>query len=563
MDFVYKQAKKTSPLVRQKYISDLESLYLEPGVLYVEKLDHLDYLHDEMDAKRWFFGDIILLDHKYPDKSKGFFYALTHDPRQNLTEFRSDQHSFLPIYYCDAGDEIIVSSSAHKIAGMLGAKTENSPFLTQMALFNVPLADNCFFTEIKRLPYGCCLRVINGTLKIEQETRVYDDFLRSPKTFQSALNDTVDIFISNCRQYIDQPSSIALTGGFDSRTILAVAHTFRSDFDTFTHGKANNNDVKNPKMLASELGFDHLLIDLSDQAYVEGKFVGLARQYLRYTAGYNAFLYPHLLYDADLLSCGSQVMLTGFCGSELLRNAHFGGAITSQPVIDLLFKGKEYAQNAVKNNCDYQILGEEYFNDELLQSSFGKLSGYFNELPDHLSKNQKLAVFEFEEVLPKLFGSFMYSSMHYIRTRLPFMDSEFYKTLLNSEISQVYRKFMEKNPVKRFWGQYLYAKIMERCWPELARLTSSKGYAPADLLSLRGKYRIIKGFMGKKKRLERVDYDNLSIISGISNHLERSEGLINMPLTARELSSLLTNQKKRDLACLLLSSDEYIRMTNH
>ena len=66
------------------------------------------------------------------------------------------------------------------------------------------------------------------------------------------------------------------------------------------------------------------------------------KEYLCYSGGMNGFLYPHVLYEAFVLGENSWPIITGYMGSELLRNAHFGEAVTSTFGIYFLTKGENY-----------------------------------------------------------------------------------------------------------------------------------------------------------------------------------------------------------------------------
>lgn len=556
MDFFIKLHQSHELSVKQEYTTDLRGICCEPNVLYIEKLIHLDYLSVCNRNQVWCFGDVINFDQENSLANKGLFYAIEHKPDQRVIDIRNDYNSLLPVYYCEENGAIMVSSSFDLIAANIKDRVLNPQFITDLALFNIPLQHECFYKEIFRVPYGKQIRIGSGGIELIHLRRVWDDFCPTPVPYKKAVGDIAECFIENCRSYFTSPSYVALTGGFDGRTNAAVAHFYKNDFECFTHGILSSSDVQVPISITAKLGIPHHFIELSEE-YLSRYHLRFVNEYLRYSGGMNGFLYPHLIYDAYVLSQDNKPVITGFCGSELMRNAHFGGAVTSQVVIDILNKGNEFAIERIMGNPNYLILGEGYFNRNLCEYGVYNVAKYFQQLPHGISKNQKLAIFEFEEVLPKLFGSSIYAAMHYNRTRVPFMDIEFYRAILKTEVSQVYRNFMEQNPLKRFWGQYLYAKVISTTWPELGFLNSSKGYAPADLLTIKGKINIIKGFSGKKKRLSAADYDGLSIVSGLSQYLRNKFDIMNLSDIFNDLERLKIDQHRRDIACVFASATEY------
>jgi len=61
MDFLLRVPKENELSFKIEYISKLESINPQNGVLYVEKLDHLDYKEEEIGegTKGYILGDVI------------------------------------------------------------------------------------------------------------------------------------------------------------------------------------------------------------------------------------------------------------------------------------------------------------------------------------------------------------------------------------------------------------------------------------------------------------------------------------------------------------------------
>jgi len=515
MDFLLRFSKEEKISFKVKYINKLKSIDPQNGVLYIEKLSHLDYRENNIEdgIKEIIAGDIINYHSDDEMANKGFFYIIKYDTAANTIEFHSDYQSFLPIYYYEDENYYLISSSVDIIYTFLQELEINQDFITEIALLNAPFQDNCFFKKIKRLNYGCFLKIDNNGLKEIRAKRFYDYYAESPIPYKKALNLVVESFIDNCSKYFTEPSYVSLTGGFDGRTVTSIAHYCNNDFIAFSHGKAENSDVYIPLLLSQKFGFPYKLINLEDD-YIENYYERFVREYLRHSGGMNGFLYPHTPYDAYVLSENPRPVITGYIGSELLRNAHFSGAITSKFIVDYLSFGGEVAKRNAQNNPNFSVL-KDYLDLKAIQDILERIKNYFIQLPKELNNNQKLACFEFEEILPKLFGTWVYSGMHYSRIRVPFVDRQFFNEIVKTEVSQFYRKFLEQNPLKRFWGQYFYAQIINRTWPPIGKEMSGKGYVPADLLSLLGRIRITCGYAGKKKRIKKGNFDNLGLISGM------------------------------------------------
>ena len=563
MDFLLRVPKENELSFKIEYISKLESINPQNGVLYVEKLDHLDYKEEKIGegTQCYLFGDVINFSTKDATKHKGFFYIIKWDQIAKTIELYSDYQNFLPIYYYEGNDYYLISSSVDTIYNLLGELDFNQDFVTEIALLNAPFEDSCFFKHIKRLNYSCYLRIDSNGLREIRTIRFYDYFAESPIRYKKAINQVVESFIDNCSQYFTEPSYVSLTGGFDGRAVTSIAHYRNNDFIAFSHGKAENFDVYIPLKLSQKLRFPYKFIELGDD-YIKNYYERFVKEYLRYSGGMNGFLYPHTLYDTYVLSETPRPIVTGYIGSELLRNAHCAGAITSKFIIDYLSFGDDIARGNAQYNPNYTLL-KDYLDLKLVQDIMERIKNYFTQLPRELNNNQKLACFEFEEVLPKLFGTWVYSGMHYSRIRGPFVDRQFFNEIVKTEVSQFYRKFLEQNPLKRFWGQYFYAQIIHRTWPQIGKEMSAKGYTPADLLSLLGRIRITYGYAGKKKRIRKGNLDNLSLISGMLHYRKSIDDPTLKETVSDEYAvQLLHNEQARDILFLKLSVYEYVRMKN-
>lgn len=556
MDFLYSHKKNQSLVFQVKFVEDLYQQKPEPGILIVEKLKHLDYTVIEEERKLMLLGDVIQYGGSDRLRDKGFFYRIEYCDATKELEFHSDYHSFLPIYYIETDDELIVSSSADYLFSMLNNSEVDPHFLAQMAVFNFPIGETCFFKEVKRLEYGRHIKIDHNELSIVNDRRFYDHYADPPEPYRKSLNKVVSSFIQETKAYYKDPCYITLTGGFDGRTATALAHYYYADFITYSHGKMDNDDVYIPLSLAKKFGFSHEVVDLGGN-YASQEHIKYVKQYLRHSGGMNGFLYPHITYGAAIRADKGRPILTGFVGSELLRNAHFAGAITSQAAIELADSDENDPAESYICGKEFEVLHSDV-SKEITYQVVDQARLYFRSLPNKLMKNQKLSCFDFEEIIPKLFGTWVYSCMHYAKIRAPFLDNAFFYVIVRTEVAQFYRKFMEKNPIKRFWGQYMYSKIMEKTWPEIGREMSGKGYAPSDLLTIGGRMRVARGYFKKEQKKKNVTYDNLGLVSGYYSYLESYPGLLKTnkgSITNREV--LERNEKFRDTILLLSSFKLY------
>lgn len=556
MDFIYKIQAGDIPNFNLKYVDKLSSVAPKTGTVYIEKLPHLDYKEISGDKRVFLMGDVIRYDADDQIADKGHFYQISWDSERKNLEFSNDLHGFLPIYYAEQDGNVLISSSVDYLYSQIKELITNQDFYHQNVLFNFPFQDTCFFYGVKRLCYGQRILVNSEGLKIIQSKRFFEYYVESPTSYRKALPEIVDLFIKKGAAYFDQPACLAFTSGFDSRTNLALAYHYKNDFITYAYGKPDFRDVAIPAQIAKNLGFPFIMLDLGND-YIKHDHENFTIDYLKHSGGMNGFLQSHVAYGANRFKDENRPIIVGYVGSELLRSTHFAGALNSSVIIDLVTGQKDELGGDFLAHTDLALIKDSLQRD-VIEKNIERVSTYLNNLPSDISQNQKLACFIFEEVIPKLFGTSLYSAMHHIRMRIPFIDNTFFSAIVKTEVSQFYRNFMETNPIKRFWGQYPYSKIIQRTWPEIGLEMSGKGYAPSDLLSLRGRIKVTKGYFQKEKRKKSATFDKLSLISGMRVFLKKHpeyEKMLNLDDETYE--NLNRKERMRDMVFLRLSQSVY------
>lgn len=561
MDFLIKFNERKASSIRIEYCNDINLKLPEENVVYVKKLEHLDYKQiTEALFTQYAFGDIIENANTINDLSlsKGLFYLLTLSNQNQNLRIEPDEFGFLPLFYLVDKEQFYISNSYLALVPYLTVKKPDPDFYVEVAILYSALNDTTVFKNIKKLKYGEVIELNDG-LKIITKDRFYNNFVESPKSFNSSVNYISNTFIDISKFYVQDPCAISLTGGFDGRAITGCAHYHYSDFINFSYGLKGNGDVDNPIWIAEMLKLKYQFIELGEE-YLASDYADNVAAYLKYSGGYNGFQYPQSLYAAKRISKERNIIVTGYLGSEVFSNAHDGDdEVTPQTVLDFLKFGFSFENFAYKLYPLLQNLNLVK-DKSCITKTLERLSVYFLNLPAYLSLNQKFAVYCFENVYRHTFGIWIYNAMHYAKLRVPFMDKDFLKETCKTEVSQFYRRFLEKNPIKRIDGQLLYPNILKIVWPELNALNSSKGYSPKDILSLKGQFKIayIKKFK-INKFCEKNGLDKLSTIKGAATYLKNLD--VDQHLIKNVINNEMnTNAVNRSLCFLALSKIETTKL---
>ena len=521
MDFIIKRKKQSgNSKCTFQFVHTLSEIHMEDNVLYIERLNHLDYIEAANDmGLQIAIGDVIDSRNHLKDLSlcKGLYYLLM-VRKDDSIEIKTDNHSLLPIYYMEQNEETYVSSSFMALTKYVNNKTENPNFYIDLALFHAPLGDDTYLREIKRLQYGEKI-IWDNDLQIIRIKRFYDYFVENPQSVKESLSRLSDIFIENSQPYLKDSCAVVLTGGFDGRALTGCAHYYNTDFISFSFGRRGNGDVENPLFLANKLGLKYHLVELEEE-YVQNHYYQSVKDSLFLSGGLSGFQSPHSLYCVKEMAKHRSIHVVGYLGSEVFANIKKGNdEITSQSVIDSVSDGinkNNYAYSIYDTLKQLNLVNEIVDIDKALE----RLHRYIQSLPKNLTQNQKLSVHLFECIVRSTFGVWATNGMHYAKIRLPFVDDTFFSVLATTKLSSFYRAFLDNNLYRRMDGQRLYPEILKKTWPALNTLMSSKGYAPSDITSRIGIYKLMMSKYFSINPYKEKLLDNRSTIAGANHYLK-------------------------------------------
>lgn len=501
------------------------------------------------------------------NEPKGNYY-LFHVSRDEIY-VKSSGFGMLPVFYHQT--EKMVASNVQLIADQCQTEPKfDRKWLVNQLLFNYQFGDATVYQQIKLLPAFTILTLGKTDLQLNKVLHIHKYFTSKPAKWKKHLEPLCRKFINISQQYFpDEEFFISFTGGFDGRTLVSVAKSLDEIFNTFSYGRKDNDDVVFPKRNARSLGVPYQWIPL-EKEYVRKYYYPSAISFINETNGGNGFLYAHVSYAAKKIAKQTKFMISGVGGSELFRALHISGAVTSPSLIQL-FKSNSFEEfrDHVHNSSVFKYLDLKLF-ESVIDEVATECWRYKSELPKHLTRNQQLYVFVFEEIFRKFFGSWLLAQSEDLIVRTPFLDFEFFKELLKTDLAGVYSEFMTENPLKRYKGQVFYSEIIRLTNRQLYWIKTGKGYPPSFVRRSMLRPLLIFPFTMKriKRKITPPKLDNLSIISGIKNNFRNNvdwyiEGLNNENF-AQDLEILTsqTKESRRDVLLMMASIIEYVNLLN-
>lgn len=455
-------------------------------------------------------------------KLKGVFTLIVINDQS--FEIHSSFFGMLPIYFSKNYNSI--SNSLELIKLNEGNTTSiNKRFILESYLFNYPLFDQTYLVNVKRFESFKSLIYKNDSFNIFEIENVYNWFSDNPSDGKKSIEKLAELFLNEIKHYFaPERNSVTFTSGFDGRSIVGAGIYHGSNFETFSMGRPENDDVYNPMSNAKDLNIPYHYYNLVGEEYQDSYFEMSVRM-SSFTGGYNGFLYPHFLYGPVKEKQKNDVLLTGYCGSELFRALHIEGAVTSKELVMIFNEpDDEKLRKALWDSPKLLFLNRSDFVQEF-NDLFDEVVAFRRTKTKNISQNRFFYHYIFKEVFRKVFGSWTTAQFEELKVRIPFLDYSFISELLKTDLAGCNNEFFTHNPFKRIKGQLLYAEIIRQSSPQLFDLYTGKGYRPSDLCSFLGKMRISLPYAKKKiiRKATKEDLDNLGLIS---NYLRNEEVII-------------------------------------
>ena len=451
----------------------------------------------------------------------GHYRVIIFDSVKLTIHVASSMFGILPVFYCEAGNRIFISGDIELLSAQSSYNKLNKRFILENILFYYPLFNQTAYKQIFLLPAHNSISVSGKGFVLEKHTSISEWFVSQPEPWRKSTERISNVFIDRVQHYLPAEKYIhALTGGFDSRTLVSCALYYKKNFEAYSFGNEFSSDTSIAATLSARAGIKYNYIHLDD-GYSKKESLHDGLDFVRNAAGTASFSRAHYLYAARKLAPGSRFLITGNFGSEILRAAHNAGVLIS-PNLYHLFHSKTFDEAIIKveQSNELKWLSRENYKQEW-ESLKNDISGMplFNKKFSGLSLNQHFYLFIFEETFRKYFGAEMVNQFAYLNNRTPFLDTIFLKEILKTGLAGVYSDFFENNPLKRFKGQLLYAYFIKKTYPGFSDIITDKGYCPGDLLTLKGKFNITKGYLKKKLGNEERKKDPYGLLDSYHHNL--------------------------------------------
>ncbi len=410
------------------------------------------------------------------DEIKGCFTIIL--IKKGVFSIFNDPLGLSKFFYSTAEQNLIFSDAISPLKRVIGPSI-SSNFIFQYHLFNYQLNGDTFFENIKYSEPGTLIE-IDGLGNKKKQT--YFDIvehlsknktkLSNKETFSVAEEVWSKILTQWQQIFQGEKVSLSLTAGLDSRIILGgFLKTEYNNFDTFTFGHPNSQDVFYAKELAKKFRQKHK--HLYSESLFWNSWVESVNK--TYSAGQSLVsAYRTHRFDAysQLMKSSSGIFM-GLAGSDLVRGIGYDGLIVT-PI----------AQHCWNKKSMESFLQSEDIKNHYIQLGVNQFD-FILDRKDEYSYMFHPMHYLFKVVIPLHFGQdiLMNQSMGW-KTIVPFLDPDYLDFLIQTPYFSFdsYNNYKSYNFKNRWKGLYYSAKLCQKINYNLSSFSIGKGYSPNDIV---------------------------------------------------------------------------------
>lgn len=480
-------------------------------------------------------------------------YVILVNKKNNTIKLYTDIFGYYQLFYI-ISDQSITISSDFKSLLPLSRKEPDEFAALDLILFNYTLKDRTLISDIKLLKGGGYIEINNHSFSMDSVNNFSENYEAKFQHDKIHFTDFAEKLTKSLMEEIiyGEQINLTMTGGFDSRALLAICKNENLEFNTITFGQINNIEQETIKGFIYDYSNKHKFIEL-DNDYIDNLPLILFN-YLNLNLDNPVTLdLLHYVYVKQHLNPSN--LITGFMGGELLM----GPSIGSQVMLSKLSADVLVALDikTLHNKLLSSICNFDFINNQYLESIINE---YIQTISNYFYKDDKSNILDFlvNEIFRKFFGAVNKIFKNSSNLITPFMDPNVIKLLLDSKMSFLLKQPLKQNPVSNLNTKMFYAKSIIHIFPHLANTKLDRLYTIKDISNYFNLSKALYGYFqshilkkNKKNFLRPHNYDvwfeklifvhdNKKSFPTISNILNN-----NFVLSREQYKNYLPHEKKK------------------
>ncbi len=404
---------------------------------------------------------LLALYEKYKNdfifKLKGAFNIIIWDRKEKKLTVFNDRYGLRPIYYSQHNNELFLASEVKAILTHRDvSKNIDDSAIASLFFFGFVMGERTYFESIKLLPSASFLVFENNQIRISNYWNFNFLDKNEGKTQDYYEQKLGNLILQAIERHVEDGTRITvpLSGGLDSRTILASIPEEYHPINTITFGTKDMDDVQIAKRVSETLGTNHHCLEILPEDIINN-----AKKIVNITDGMISFLHSTGNMKLELIRDYTDVCLDGM--------QPFGSFFSPFAT----FKRKEKLLIA-----DYlsHPISRELAKSLFIHSYYKKIRNYPREIIENISQRCKStsasSIIDYSiatQYVPRFVNYGNLVKRTHVEVRSPFFDNDLVD-------------FMVNTPPEERRYQYLYTRTFSRLFPELSKIPWEKTGLPVD-----------------------------------------------------------------------------------
>jgi asparagine synthase (glutamine-hydrolysing) len=275
-------------------------------------------------------NDASYLVHLFEEDEKGFFLALNGscngivlDLNGNRAILFNDRYGVRRLYYSEIDSGLIFAAEAKALLKAYPSlRNLNNKSIGEYLVYDCVLDNRTFFDKINILPAASVWFFANRNVK---KTKYHDPTVLenqpqiSPEDFSDRFIDTFKKVLP--RYFMGKTIGLGLTGGLDTRSILACMHPAPGQLPCYTFGIKNRRiyDVRMARLVAKACKQPYSVLEIEEEQFLKS-YPETVENMIYVSDGAGSVVMSDLLTFNKMSRQISQVRMTGKYGTEVLKN---------------------------------------------------------------------------------------------------------------------------------------------------------------------------------------------------------------------------------------------------
>ena len=219
----------------------------------------------------------------------GAFAFLIVDQRERAVHLGTDQNSCIPLYYAVIDGVLHFSWDVSRILAAMPTRIEldEEHLFAWLLVGGRGFADRTRYRGVRRLEPGSVATLQKNSDEVSISHLQPFAFAADDASEETLLDQAAAALGSAVRRQVKDRNKLAigLTGGLDSRLLLAIAKSeFAGDWYSYTYGRNGHVDSQIAKLVAEHFAIPHQSVVIGDELYIEHAADGVF-----YTGGASLF----------------------------------------------------------------------------------------------------------------------------------------------------------------------------------------------------------------------------------------------------------------------------------